>query len=1586
MSRRSKRNRFARWFRSLFFSRPLKQRSVRAARFESLEGRQLMAVDSWSPLLGSASRQAEGEGIGSSVELRAEGEDVADLAAFAKALADSGTSFFGAFWCPHCLEQKNLFQDGAKFLPYVEVTNPDRTPNSIATSEGITQYPTWEFPDGSRLTGVQTLQTLSQRSGVAIPQSSRPSFETIADVTVGTGSPLHIPVDAYDPNGNPLTISVTSSNPNLLTAQVLNGNRSVRMSVQNFGDMVFELFEDKAPRATSRVIELAQSGFYNKTASNEITFHRVINNFVIQAGDPTGTGAGGSTLGDFDDHFHVDLQHNRTGVLSFAKAGDDTNDSQFFITEGPQRFLDFNHSVFGQLVEGEKVREAISNVATNASDKPTVPIVYDSMTVFDDVENGIVILKPTGSGTGTADITVTVTDSEGNSSSQTFRATVANDTANGGPFLNDFQNVQTSVNTPVNVTLTSQDVEGDPVSYSVQKIGQENYTVSVNNSTGVATVTPPQNFVGQFQFRASVSQTTSTTTNDKTDSQLITVVVAPTVPTSIDLNADSDSGASNSDNITNAQTLSFTVGGTISGATVQVKAGNTVIGSAVASGSTTTVVANNVSGLGQGAILIVANQIAGGQTSGDSPNLSVTLDNQSPVALAAGSIPATAQINQALSLNLAHAEEGQGLVYALQNGPTGMTLNSATGQLDWTPTTAQVGANTFSVSLTDSAGNARTDQFTVTVSEQPKLRVSLLAVNSQGSPITQVATGDTFKVRVLVEDLRGFAATGVFATYVDVLFDPNIIEPIATNPIAHPDPYTNDQKGSTTTPGLIDELGGFSATTTRLGADPRILAEITFTAKASGNPNLRTEAPDVFGNDILLFDETSAVPFSRVTFGSNNLVVGANFQVVNDVFNFDEDSGVRTLSVLTNDTTSNGVTLTVSAVGTPSGGGTVSIAPGGTTLSYTSKANFNGAESFTYTARNQNGVELTGTVTVQITDVNDPPVATNDVFTVAENSTANVLQVLLNDNSGVDTGETLTVSSVSTGSAEGGIQLGSSGLNILYSPKLNFKGTETFTYTLSDGRGGSATGTVSVNVAVANPPPVAGNDEFTVVEDAVPANFNVLANDTTDNPAETLSISAVGTSTNGSALSISSDSKQLIYRPGANFAGQEKVTYTLRDSGGATTTGTVTFTVTAVNDPPEANDDSLSLLSSNSSQSLNVLANDRSVDAGENLTITALTQPASGTGTVTIATDGKSILYSGPSNTFEGTVSFTYTVSDGTTLTDAATVTLKVNNFTPRDIGGQFIAGSALEFQLGGVELDLSGTDYLGNAVTRTTTANSDGTFAYADLPPGSYTINRDPLPFLHDSAQTVQIVSAFTDGDNLSNRSQVGGLRPKYFGIRDFLGSAARNNLTVAVPLGGNQQWLAPRGDWSGFRNLTAQLNAAGDSLTLNAVNASNQNVRATLPIGGTTSRVTQHGQESGLRLLRVAGSASQVGFQPVTSTSSTQPAGEGEGPSDSPMLAQDTHPQVTGAGLSSQPVSSVVPVSILSPTQSIRQLLGSASRSLNGPSGNHEALDAESVDSAMSQVSSKLNLKLSNDLVDSLTSSSDDAAASIDRVLGAM
>jgi peptidyl-prolyl cis-trans isomerase B (cyclophilin B) len=119
------------------------------------------------------------------------------------------------------------------------------------------------------------------------------------------------------------------------------------------GDIVAELFADKAPLTVENFVNLARSGFYDGT-----TFHRVIAGFMAQGGDPTGTGRGGPGY-QFGDEFHPSLRHDGPGVLSMANAGPGTNGSQFFITYGATPHLDDRHSVFGRVTEGMDVLGSI---------------------------------------------------------------------------------------------------------------------------------------------------------------------------------------------------------------------------------------------------------------------------------------------------------------------------------------------------------------------------------------------------------------------------------------------------------------------------------------------------------------------------------------------------------------------------------------------------------------------------------------------------------------------------------------------------------------------------------------------------------------------------------------------------------------------------------------------------------------------------------------------------------------------------------------------------------------------------------------------------------------------------------------------------------------------------------------------------------------------------------------------------------------------------------------------------------------------------------------------------------------------------
>ena len=119
------------------------------------------------------------------------------------------------------------------------------------------------------------------------------------------------------------------------------------------GDMVIELFADKTPKTVNNFVFLAREGYYDDTI-----FHRVIPDFMVQGGDPTGSGRGGPGY-RFNDEFHPGLKHNKPGILSMANAGPGTNGSQFFITHTPTPHLDGKHSVFGQLTSGLDVLMAI---------------------------------------------------------------------------------------------------------------------------------------------------------------------------------------------------------------------------------------------------------------------------------------------------------------------------------------------------------------------------------------------------------------------------------------------------------------------------------------------------------------------------------------------------------------------------------------------------------------------------------------------------------------------------------------------------------------------------------------------------------------------------------------------------------------------------------------------------------------------------------------------------------------------------------------------------------------------------------------------------------------------------------------------------------------------------------------------------------------------------------------------------------------------------------------------------------------------------------------------------------------------------
>jgi len=158
----------------------------------------------------------------------------------------------------------------------------------------------------------------------------------------------------------------------------------------NQGTIVLRLFPDHAPKTVQNFVELAEgSREWADPASRKTTraklydgtiFHRVIPKFMIQGGDPLGTGTGGPGY-EFADETHPDLIFNRPYLLAMANAGPNTNGSQFFITTVPTHHLNGRHTIFGEVISGSEVVDAISNVRTGRNDRPVNDVVLESVVI-----------------------------------------------------------------------------------------------------------------------------------------------------------------------------------------------------------------------------------------------------------------------------------------------------------------------------------------------------------------------------------------------------------------------------------------------------------------------------------------------------------------------------------------------------------------------------------------------------------------------------------------------------------------------------------------------------------------------------------------------------------------------------------------------------------------------------------------------------------------------------------------------------------------------------------------------------------------------------------------------------------------------------------------------------------------------------------------------------------------------------------------------------------------------------------------------------------------------------------------------------
>ncbi len=610
--------------------------------------------------------------------------------------------------------------------------------------------------------------------------NAAPTFVDLPDeITVIAGDSFHLALNGHDDDGDALTFGTSSS-----LASVLSGNSSIRMKIvqkdadgkviKDFGYITIELFENDAPLTTARIKQIVESGFYQ-----DKLFHRIIDGFMIQGGSKSGTGTDGTGT-QFNDEFSTLLRHNGKGIVSMANSGfqkdadgeyildangnrKGTNDSQFFITDAATTWLDDLHSIFGFLTSGYDVLDEVSAVPTKGGegsdkDRPTFDIVMEDVQLIDnDTENGVLRIKADKSMANTTqEITVFVDDGNGNKVEKKIKVNVAPAAAD----LKFDEPVVAEVDAGKSVIVDLPglaNIPKDQIKYYLEAYEGSHpgmtYKVTADNKleiTAAAGVSGPQYvwIAGQEVLDGWVRGV---------EGRYMMVVVTPAAPTVTWTGGDNGTegdGITSNNNKDESTALQFTVDNVVPGASIKLYANGVEVPFKTVSdtyyddaGNVVTSTSTNVARRK----LVVETVGSGENKLNDGTYNFTVIQSHTPTgfkeALVSDASAAIKVIVATVAPNFVSPLDG--FVYDISPGetltipvktnkpdatdiviafdgtvPSGMTLSEDGKSVTWTPAAdIEPGDYTFTLKLTDGAGNSRTTTCTVSVQKGLKFDV-----------------------------------------------------------------------------------------------------------------------------------------------------------------------------------------------------------------------------------------------------------------------------------------------------------------------------------------------------------------------------------------------------------------------------------------------------------------------------------------------------------------------------------------------------------------------------------------------------------------------------------------------------------------------------------------------------------------------------------------------------------------------------------------------------------------------------------------------------------------------------------------------